>query len=72
MNLETVLIVLLGGLLLAVGWKDKRRRIQHWLRRFHARLPRQWHPKTPAACPHCRHGGAVTIQKVKHDIVPYC
>jgi IS1 family transposase len=72
MKLETCLIVLLGGLLLAAGWKDNRRRIVRWLRRFHDRLPRQWHPKTREACPHCRHGGSVTIQRVKRDIVPYC
>ena len=71
MNLETALIVLLGGLLLAVGWKDHRRGIKRWLRRFQDRLPRRWHPKTPAACPHCRAGGLVTIQTVKRDVVPY-
>ncbi len=55
-----------------MGWKDHRRQIKRWLRRFQDRLPRQWHPKTPAACPHCRAGGSVTIQKVKRDVVPYC
>jgi IS1 family transposase/transposase-like protein len=70
-KLEMGLIVLLGGLLLAVGWRDYRRRIRRWLRRFKEQLPRRWHPKTPEACPHCRGGASVTIQKIKPAVVPY-
>jgi transposase InsO family protein len=71
MKVETVLVVLLGGLLLATGWQDNGRRIRCWLRRFKEQLPRHWHPKTPEACPHCRAGAAITIQKVKREVVPY-
>jgi hypothetical protein len=33
-TVETLLIGLLGGLLLAWGWRNHRRRIQRWLRGF--------------------------------------
>ncbi len=70
-TVETLLIGLLGGLLLAGGWKSYRRRIKRWLRGFQEQLPRRWHPKTPEACPHCRGGASVTIRKVKREVVPY-
>ncbi len=71
MKLETLLIGLLGSVLLAMYWKRYRRRIKGWLSRFKERLPRRWHPKTPEACPHCRGGASVAVQKIKREVVPY-
>jgi hypothetical protein len=54
MKLETLVILVLGGVLLRLWWQSNRRRLSRFLHRWKAHLPRRWHPKTSEACPLCK------------------
>jgi transposase-like protein len=71
-RLETLIILVLGGVLLRVWWQGNRRRLVRLLHQCKARLPRRWHPKTPEACPHCQaSAGGVSVQRIQRAVTPY-
>jgi transposase-like protein/IS1 family transposase len=69
MKLETLVILVLGGVLLRVWWQSNRRRLSRFLHRWKTHLPRRWHPKTPEACPHCQ--ASVSVQRIPREVTPY-
>jgi transposase-like protein len=71
-KLETLVILVLGGVLLRLWWKGNRRRLGRFLHRWKAHLPRRWRPKSPDACPLCQVSrGAVCVQRIQRTVTPY-
>ncbi len=70
-RIEQALLIGLLGLVGWLGWQQYGRRFRRWWKGHREHLPRHWHPKSAAACPHCRAGWQLTVVRVAGEVTPY-
>jgi transposase-like protein len=70
-RVEQELLIALLGLLLWMGWQQHRQWLKRWSKQQQERLPRHWHAKSAADCPHCQAGLQLTVGRAVGRVTPY-